>query len=162
MPTVGIHGCFAAALFHEDDAVGPRRVHGLGDLPPKWASPAATTATCAIRLGALTGAAIRLTTAAANSAAPWTPFFSSTGFTPAAMFLKPSLMMNRANTITVVVPSPVRGVGLRGDLLDQLDAHVLETTFQREIPGDRRTIFGHQGCHVRPLEHRAAAWSAPA
>ena len=73
---------------------------------PIVASAAETAATCAIASFVSTGVAIFLMFSTATSVAPCIPFLIIIGFAPAATFLKPSLIIDCARSVAVVVPSP--------------------------------------------------------
>ncbi len=73
---------------------------------PTSSSPAEIAATCDMEslLSIVLESSLRALTAA--STALLIPFLRSTGFEPAATFLRPSLIIACASTVAVVVPSP--------------------------------------------------------
>jgi len=62
--------------------------------------------TWAISSGVVTGLDIFFRSAITESTASITPLLISTGLAPLEIFSKPSLAMERANTVAAVVPSP--------------------------------------------------------
>ena len=74
-----------------------------------WADRAATRATCS-RLSTATAWALMALLTAETA---WSmPDFNAMGLAPAATFIKPLWMMERANTTEVVVPSPTMSLVL--------------------------------------------------
>ena len=63
-------------------------------------------ATCAISFLSFTSLAILLSSSTTAAATLSIPLFTSIGFAPAVMFLRPSLKIEWARTVAVVVPSP--------------------------------------------------------
>ncbi len=73
---------------------------------PMAESAALTVATWAISSWPLTGTAAALMAAESAFSAASMPIFICIGLAPAATFLRPSVMISRASTVAVVVPSP--------------------------------------------------------
>jgi len=84
------------------------------------------------------------------------PRFRSIVFIPAATALEPSRTIACASTAAVVVPSPARSLGLAGDLLDHLGAHVLELVRELDLLGDRDASLGDARGAIGFVEHDVA------
>lgn len=63
--------------------------------------------TCAISSGVVTGFDNSLSASTTADTALWTPVLTSLGLAPLLTRVKPSLAMECANTVAVVVPSPI-------------------------------------------------------
>ena len=88
------------------------------------------------------------------------PRFRSIGFMPAATSLRPSRMIEAASTVAVVVPSPARSCGLRGDFAHHLRAHVLELVLEFDLLGDGDAVLGDARRAVGLVENDVAALRA--
>ena len=88
------------------------------------------------------------------------PRLRSIGFMPAATALVPSRTIAWASTVAVVVPSPARVAGPRGDLAHHLRAHVLEAVGELDLLGDGDAVLGDARRAVRLGEDDVAALRA--
>jgi hypothetical protein len=153
----------ALGLLDGDHAVLADLVHRVGDeladlgcrCWPRWC------ATCAMSFLPSTSLACFLSSTRRRLATAFSmPRLSAIGLAPAATFFMPSRKIAWASTVAVVVPSPARSVGLGGDFLDHLGAHVLEGVLELDLLGDRDAVLGDRRGAELLVEHDVAALGA--
>ena len=130
--------------------ISPMDSSALAEMAPTWA----------ISRLSEQGLEMAFSSATAASTALSMPRLRSIGFMPAATALRPSRTMAWASTVAVVVPSPATSLGLGGDLLDHLGAHVLEPVLELDLLGHGDAVLGDGGGAVGLLQHHVAALGA--
>ena len=151
-------GLEALGLLHRDHALIADLLHRFRDLAPISASPleeiVPTWATSLEDEIFFALAASSLTTAATARS---TPRFRSIGLAPAATDLAPSLddRLGKNRGRGRAVAGDV--VGLGGDFLDHLGAHILELVLKLDFFGDCHAVLGDPRRAESLVEHDVAA-----
>ena len=127
---------------------------------PIVSSPEEMAATCAMACLVSMGLLISLSVFTASSVAISMPFFTTIGFAPAATFFRPSRIIACASSGGGGGAVADDVVGLGGDFLDQLRAHVLKGVFQLDFLGDGHAVVGDQRRAELLVQHHVAALRA--
>ena len=88
------------------------------------------------------------------------PCFMCIGLTPATTAFSPSLKIDSAITVAVVVPSPATSLVFEATSRTMPGAHVFVDVFQVDFLGDRHAVFGHRRRAEALLQNHVAALGA--
>ena len=148
-------GLSGLGLLNGDNAVGGDLLHSLGDqVADAHPQPEEIAPTRAMSPRAVDGLGILLRSLQQQPRLPWRCRFVITiGFAPAATFFRPSRTNACASSGSGGGAVACDVVGLGGNFLHQLCAHVLERVFELDLLGDGHAVVGDE--RTRRTSYRA-------